>query len=351
LRSADVPAEANCSPIYIPTVPEYAEDFGPYRTSWLSVGFLCSVILFGLFLEQSIHTFSNMHREYRRHVYWITSIYPFTTLMSTLALLVPRSHKVCEAVKIIYLSVGVAHFADITVLLHGGEAAMVEALSEVQMRFDVPPLGCCLFFALPRPYVTKWKLRIVYILVGQMPFTQFIFYFLTIYLMFAESMSYLSYILLESFNVVSFILGVYSLQILNKLSTERLALYSYKKKSLAMKALVLLCKFQGLIFRMLGRYGAFPCNSRTATTAAYQYTAQNSLFILEMIIFGLLSYYMYRSHEFDQFPPRHYYKQKIELPDAFSADNRGADVDAEPKFTNITLKTQEQHDTVQVDLH
>ena len=53
------------------------------------------------------------------------------------------------------MCIGVGHFADLTVLMYGGEEAMVAQLGEENMRFDVLPFFCC-FTCLPRPNPTKF---------------------------------------------------------------------------------------------------------------------------------------------------------------------------------------------------
>jgi len=52
------------------------------------------------------------------------------------------------------MSVGVAHFADLTIMMHGSENKMINDLKDKTMNLDLMPL-CCLFKCLPHPPVTK----------------------------------------------------------------------------------------------------------------------------------------------------------------------------------------------------
>lgn len=58
------------------------------------------------------------------------------------------------------MSIGVGHFADLTVTMYGGEEAMVYELREENMSLAVPPLCCFLWFLLPKPLTTKSVLQL-----------------------------------------------------------------------------------------------------------------------------------------------------------------------------------------------
>jgi len=52
---------------------------GAYGIVVLTFGALVTVLLYGLFIQQMWFTFSHTHKAYRRHIYWLISIYPVST--------------------------------------------------------------------------------------------------------------------------------------------------------------------------------------------------------------------------------------------------------------------------------
>ncbi|KAK3853894.1 hypothetical protein Pcinc_039588 [Petrolisthes cinctipes] len=143
-----------CNNSYIPNTAEYMEALGPYGASVMVIGGLISVGLYVLFFEQVFFTQTNAHRIYRRHIFWIASVYPLMAALSVLSLLVPRANDICTAVKITYMSVGISHFTDLTLLMFGGEEVLLQTMAESRLNLQVGP-SCCCCLCLPSPPVSK----------------------------------------------------------------------------------------------------------------------------------------------------------------------------------------------------
>ncbi|RXG52458.1 hypothetical protein Avbf_17845 [Armadillidium vulgare] len=111
-----------------------------------------------------------------------------------------------------------------------------------------------------------------------------------------------TYFWLDSFSVTSSLMGVYFLNVLSSASFDYLKRYNYSRLSFVMSALILLTKFQSLLFSILAYYGAFPCIP-PISHYVYKETVENCFYIIEMLIFGLYSYRIYRKIPFDTANP------------------------------------------------
>ncbi|XP_071550116.1 organic solute transporter alpha-like protein [Panulirus ornatus] len=292
-----------CDFNYIPTVYEYDEALGNYHTAMLVVGGVATLLLYALFLEQVVFTRRNASKVYRRHINWITSVYPFMTLMSVISVVVPRADHICTAVKVTYMSIGISHFTDLTTLMFGNEKVMLARLSETQFNLKVgPACWCCLCF--PSPLVTRRLLRVVRWLLWQMPYTQAIYFIMSILLITANTdrrgqlNPNASYLWLNILNFFSFLGGVYALQILAFVCRGHLDHYRYNKKSFSVKTLVLVTKLQSFILDILYLYDVFPCSSFFITPRVFKLTVENTIYLMEMLILGPFAYWQYHSLEF-----------------------------------------------------
>ncbi|XP_037781480.1 organic solute transporter subunit alpha-like [Penaeus monodon] len=292
-----------CNNSYVPTQEEYRQALGGFWMPLITAGSLITIGLYILFFEQVFYTNAGAHRVFRRHIYWIGSVYPFMTLMSLVALLVPKAHNICTAAKIIYMSIGISHFGDLTVLMFGSEEVMLAKTEGNKLNLKVGP-SCCCCRCLPSPDVSKFNIRLVLWLCDQMPFTQAAYY-LTLLVLIAGNMATPGnvnpdgvFLWLNLFNFASFMSGLYGLQILLYFSKGHLEFYNYKGKSNSVKILVLITNLQSFIFDIMGNYNAFPCVAPYLSPAVYKITIVNSLYIFEMMVLGSYTYWQYHSHEF-----------------------------------------------------
>lgn len=292
-----------CNNSYVPTQEEYREALGGFWMPLVTAGALITIGLYILFFEQVFYSNAGAHRVFRRHIYWIGSVYPFMTLMSLVSLLVPKAHNICTAAKIIYMSIGISHFGDLTVLMFGSEEVMLAKTEGSKLNLQVGPTCCCCK-CLPSPDVSKFNIRLVLWLCDQMPFTQAAYY-LALLVLIAGNMATLGdvdpngvFLWLNLFNFASFMGGLYGLQILLYFSKGHLEFYNYKGKSTSVKILILITNLQSFIFDIMGNYNAFPCVAPYLSPAVYKITIVNSLYIFEMMVLGSYTYWQYHSHEF-----------------------------------------------------
>ncbi|XP_027236855.2 organic solute transporter subunit alpha [Penaeus vannamei] len=299
----DTSYSVSCNYDYIPTIPETSEALGDFGVSMLTSGVILTIALFGLFAEQVYYTYTTCHKVFRRHIIWITSVYPVMTMMSVIATAIPRADSLCTAVKVTYMSIGISHFTDLTTGMFGSEKAMLAYLEGRPLNLQVGPWCCCMR-CLPSPPVNKTRIRIVRWLLWQMPYTQAIYFIMTLLWSVAESESdgtvdpNENYLWLNTLNFTSFICGVYALQIMAEAGTVPLEDYNYKRKSFSMKTLVLVTKLQGFVFDIMATYNAFPCISPYISPRVYKQTVENCIYLIEMMILGPYTYWQFHDVAF-----------------------------------------------------
>ncbi|XP_050730293.1 organic solute transporter subunit alpha-like [Eriocheir sinensis] len=290
----------SCERGYFPTEPEYHEALGMYWTGITAVAALITAVLVLFYIEHIVFSFRNTHSAYRRHINWIACFYPIGALMSLLALIVPRAYSICMAVKIVFFSLGISHFTDLTVTMFGCEKAMLAKLKDAY--FTVCP-GFC---RTPTPHVTKIRLRGLKWMLWQLPYTQTIYFFFEIYWTRAESdsrglvnLSY-SYLVLDVFNALSFLTATYAFFILFKLVGDQLRPFNYKRKASTLLTLLIVLKVPGLIINIVGNYDFFPCIPPYISSMMYGHTVVSLLHLCLVPLFGGLEYWQYHTREFLQ---------------------------------------------------
>ncbi|XP_063604222.1 organic solute transporter subunit alpha-like isoform X1 [Penaeus indicus] len=299
----DTSYSVSCNYDYIPTISETSEALGDFGVAMLTTGVILTLALYGLFAEQVYYTYTTCHKVFRRHIIWITSVYPFMTMMSVIATAIPRADSLCTAVKVTYMSIGISHFTDLTTSMFGSEKAMLAYLEGRSLNLQVGPCCCCLR-CLPSPPVNKIRIRIVRWLLWQMPYTQAIYFILTLLWSVAESESdgtvdpNENYLWLNTLNFTSFISGVYALQIMAAAGTVPLEDYNYNRKAFSVKTLVLVTKMQSFIFDIMATYNAFPCIGPYISPRVYKQTVENCIYLVEMLILGPYTYWQYHNEAF-----------------------------------------------------
>ncbi|KAG7159371.1 organic solute transporter alpha-like protein [Homarus americanus] len=293
-----------CQHGYIPTVPEYIDALGQYKTAIHIVSSLITAALFLFYVEHIVFTYRNTHTVYRRHINWLACFYPVGALMSTLALVVPRAHNICNAVKIVYFSLGIRHFVDLTVVMFGCEKGMLSKLKGEHFDFHVSLLRC--FPCIPSPSITKIRLRVLKWMLWQFPYTQTIYFFLEIYWTASESNSRglvllnYDYLWLDVFNAVSFLGAIYAFTVLGHLVRDHLHAFNFKRKYATLLLLLTILKVMGLVMVVLGNYDFFPCIPPYINSMVYSHTVLNLVHLVLLTIFGALEYWQYHTEEFLQ---------------------------------------------------
>lgn len=292
-----------CNSSYVPTSSQYFEGLGSYSSTVLIMGGLVTLVLFILFFEQVVYTNQTAHRGVKRNIYWIASVFPIMTLMSLIALAIPRASDVCLSVKMIYISIGISHFTDLTMVMFGGEEQLVERGAKDTFNLRLQPLCCCCR-CLPDPPVTKYSLRLILLMTDQFPFAQAIYYVIVLILLAADNITMgdvkpsNAFLWLNIFKLASALIGVYGFMILSRFSKGYLDEFMYRRKSRAIRLLLLITSFQSMIFNIMANYGAFPCIPPYISPTVYKQTVDNSLYLVEMMILGPYTYWQYHDQMF-----------------------------------------------------
>lgn len=291
-----------CEHGYIPTIPQYREALGSFATAIQTVAALITAALLIFFIEHIIFTYKNYHSSYRRHVNWIACFYPFAAFMSLLALVVPRAYNICTAFKLVFFSLGISHFTDLTVTMFGCEKAMLSKLNDATFKLSVGIFQCCPW--LPRPKISKVRVRFVKWMLWQMPYTQIVYYFFEIYWTTAESddngrivLSY-AYLALDIFNAISFLTAMYALAVLSQLVKDALQAFNYRRKSLTLLILLGFLKVPTLCITIVGNYDILPCRSPYFNSTVYAHTVVSLMHLAIVTLFGCLEYWQYHTLEF-----------------------------------------------------
>ncbi|XP_069950475.1 organic solute transporter subunit alpha-like isoform X2 [Cherax quadricarinatus] len=289
---------------YVPTIPEYIEALGQYTTAVHTVGGLITLAFLIFYCEHIIFTYRNTHTVYRRHINWIACFYPVGALMTSLALIVPRAHDACTAIKMIFFSLGARHFLDLTVVMFGCEKAMLARLKDAYIDYHVGILRCCL--CIPYRSINKTRLRVLKWMLWQYPYSQTIYFFLEIYCTAAESdrqgliLFNYWYLVLEVFNALTFLSALYALTVLGHLVRDHLGEFGFKRKYGTMLVLLIVLKTTELVITVLGNYDVFPCYPPYINSMVYSHTVLNLAHLLVLTIFGALEYWEYHTEEFLQ---------------------------------------------------
>nr|XP_045606935.1 organic solute transporter alpha-like protein [Procambarus clarkii] len=295
---------AECVYGYTPTIPEYIEALGMYRTAIHTVGSLITAAFFVFYCEHIVFTYKNTNTVYRRHINWIACFYPVGALMTTLALVVPRSHDLCNAVKIVFFSLGVRHFVDLTVLMFGCEKGMLGKLKDSSFDFHVGLLRCCP--CIPSPTITKTRLRVLKWLLWQFPYSQTVYFFLEIFWTAAKSNSQglitlnYGYLCLDAINIISSLSAIYAFTVMGHLVKDHLGAFNYKRKYGTMLVVLVLLKVLEVAVTILGNYNFFPCYPPYINSMVYANTVLNLVHLGLLTFFGGLEYWQYHTEEFLQ---------------------------------------------------
>ncbi|XP_068234022.1 organic solute transporter subunit alpha-like [Palaemon carinicauda] len=329
----------DCNYDYIPKTVEYMQGLGLYGIWLLILGGVSFLLLLTAFLEQVFFSQSGAHRVYRRHIYWIASVYPFMTFMSLVSVVIPRAHNICTSVKTTYMAIGIGHFIDLTVLMYGSEEVILDRTSGERLRLRMAPVCCCCC-CLPSPKITKMSLRMTIFLVDQFAFVQ-AFYYISLLILVAGDMTTIgdvspdnAYLWLSLLNMVSFMSGIWGLRILANMSQEHLKHYNYNNKVFSMKILILVTNFQTYVLQILGNYNVFPCIPPYISPQVFRQTVENSLYFLEMLVLGCYTYYQYHTQEFLQQNPcevtQNKHSRSATVSTTVSSESGQSDIDQLP---------------------
>jgi len=299
-----------CSPpYYVPTVAEYRTALDGHYAQLLTAGGAATALLTALFLQQALMHARHTHKAYRRHVFWVISVFPVAVGTSTVALLIPRASDLCDAVDTIYMAIAVGRWVDLTLELYGGENAMAVALRGSSLPLSVPPVCCCMP-CLPRPRVTKLRLALTKWAVWQLKWVQAAHYFVYYLIFFgfqdsagrATPGADVAYYCVNSINLACYLAGLFALSILCRVSSAHLSRYGYRGKAMAVRLMIVVIKLQGAVIDSLGRLEVYPCVGPLISPLVVQCTLKNSLVVAEALVAGLFTWSVFCKPQFRHHP-------------------------------------------------
>ncbi|XP_043196213.1 organic solute transporter subunit alpha-like isoform X1 [Amphibalanus amphitrite] len=300
---AGAAAAADCySLTEVVTTSQLLEDLGGYViTLWVVVG-LEVLFLYGLLAKTlwSVYHNERLPKLWRSGTVWANSVPSFVALMCLGSLIVPASDRLLRAVRLIYLSVSLSKFVELCLLYFGGESRLLAAVEGSAVPLAVPPCCCCCRPCCPRPTITKRSIRVMKVLVYQLPFSVSGYFFFSLYLYSAgmqnvgEASGGPGYVILMALHAVAFLLGMYGLIMLETTTKGQLQSLRYRAKFALMKFTVVIINIQKFIFSIVISTGGFTCTA-SMSPEVYGAFILNIVIAAEMLLFGVLNHWAYQA--------------------------------------------------------
>ncbi|XP_050297612.1 organic solute transporter alpha-like protein isoform X2 [Anthonomus grandis grandis] len=296
-NTADVVSNiSKCSTYYIPTVEEYLQATDIYGIALICIGALASVISIILYVDTLITVIHSASSKEKGCTAFILSVYPVTCLVSYFAIIVPRSHLLCEALTQGMFMTGMYQLFCLFVSYCGGDAQLVKQVKPNELSMKVGP--CCCWpccSLLPTLKMEKKIVKCLKLLVLQLPVVQGLVYFIILVMWAeAESLYEINYLYLQPIIIISIIFGIWGmLMTINLLKTTLDSSFLLFHKFIVLQMVLVLAKIQGIIARMLVWYDVFPCKP-PVTPQVYANLIHNTLMIMEMVILGCIARNLYK---------------------------------------------------------
>ncbi|XP_034254017.1 organic solute transporter alpha-like protein [Thrips palmi] len=241
----------------------------------------------------------------KTHSAFVISVYPVVALATLCAVIVPRAQLLAEAVTQGVFMAAVYQLWCLLVAYCGGEAELIRRVKPGSLNPRVGPCCCWPCCLLPMLAVNKRNVCLLRVLVLQLPVVQGLLY-LALLVMWAEeeSLYEVNYMYLQPIVVVSILTGIWGLLMTIKMLSTVLAGHLVLGKFVALQAVLLLAKFQGLAARALAWYDVLPCNP-PLTPAVYANLMYNTAMLVEMLLLALFARALYSKDIPDLTDPQH----------------------------------------------
>ena len=117
---------------------------------------------------------------------WVTSLFTAISFFTVLMIYMPRSTEFLLGAYRLYEAMVIGRFVELNLLWHGGEKELMGGLGEnPRMRFNLPPCCCCLL-CMKNSLVTRDRVKMVSLVVGQMVYIQLFVLFLQLVFQFND---------------------------------------------------------------------------------------------------------------------------------------------------------------------
>ncbi|CAL1673177.1 unnamed protein product [Lasius platythorax] len=285
----DVHADVSCDTNYVPSAIELVESLDALGTGLLSVGSIFSVLTI-YFAVDACHNIVHQKdsKFYKRNTIVILSVYPVASVCSLMAIAIPRSQLLSEAITQIFLTI--SFYRLYLLLLDVGRRKISETPA---LMLRVGP--CCCWPCLPFPnlQMTDANLFWLRILALQFPIVQGLLYFILLFMTAEEPILATQYgVYLQPVMVISILLGIYSLTVATKTLHAVAPEANLHLKTLVSQLVLLFSKLQAGIIKGLPATGVFPCNP-PLTPVIYANVTYNSLMLFEMLLLCYAARHVY----------------------------------------------------------
>ncbi|KAG5899977.1 hypothetical protein JTB14_034546 [Gonioctena quinquepunctata] len=288
---------SGCASYYIPTIQQYLSATNIYGITLVTAGTIAVLLVLAMFLDTLRYILKNASPRVKAHSAFVIGVYPVVSLVTYLAILVPRAHLLAEAITQGMFMSGMYQLFCLFVAYCGGEAQLVDKVKPANLILRVGPCCCWPFCSiLPEYDVTKSTVTSLRLLVLQLPVVQGLAY-LILLVMWAEreSLYQVNYMYLQPVIIVSILFGVWSMGMLMNLLKGILSQqYLLVGKFFVLQMVLVLAKMQGLASRAMVWFQILPCKP-PITPQVYANLLHNTLMLVEMILLGAIARKLYKS--------------------------------------------------------
>lgn len=274
-------ASAACpTVIHFQTVLEYGVDSS--KQAYLYGAAACTALTYIVYIYATVSILDKYASLTRRSdALIVLSVYPVISTVSLLAVFLPRSAVLCDAISSVYLSIVVWRFGNSIPRYFGGREQMVRELSNHDVSFRTPPCCCCCFCLQTK----KFSRSILFWIRASI--TQFIIVRPIVMslaaILWADDLYDTgainprgSYLYINIVNVVSTLFAMYGLALMLNASRKYLATTLVVGKFLLLQMVIVLTSLQNLIFTALSTTGVIGCTAYLPASAhsnEYQHVA------------------------------------------------------------------------------
>ncbi|KAH0553564.1 organic solute transporter alpha-like protein 3 isoform X1 [Cotesia glomerata] len=279
----------SCDQNIISPSSEYLERLGAFGTVFISIGSILTMATISLASHASYRVFLQAETwTYKKNCFVILWLYPIASFCSLLALSLPRTQLLTEAVTQMALTIS---FYRVYLLV---TEVGLRKVSDPAMVLKVGP--CCCWPCLPFPSLqfNDANLSWLRIIVLQFPIVQGMIYIIFLIMHLEDPVVYTSYnVFFQPFCFASILMALYGINIaaisLKQVNPEG----KLQLKALLTQLVLFFSKLQATVIKFLPATGLFPCNP-PITPQMYANFTYNALMLIEMLLLGYVAAFVYR---------------------------------------------------------
>lgn len=286
---------STCTTEILPSIDEYYTAFNIWGFVLFSMGGVAVSIIFASYIDTLKHVMRNAPPIVKTHSAFVVSVYPVVGLATYCAIIVPRAQLLAEAVTQGMFMASMYQLFCLLVAYCGGEAELIRNTKPDSLNTRVGP--CCCWpccCCLPLLAVNKTHVRMLRVLVLQLPVVQGLIY-MVLLVMWAEEQSLyqVNYVYMQPIVVISILCGIWGMIMTMKMLTEVLKEHHMQGKFFVLQLVLLLGKLQGIIAKVLVSMDFMPCKP-PITPTVYANLLYNSVMIWEMVLLSIVARIIYK---------------------------------------------------------